>query len=300
MTGSRKRWSITLTHNYTELRDVAHVKDLLSEWFAQWIFQLEAGDATHKDHYQCRGLLPEAQMTETLLSIFECRGYDRRDVTFLPESNNSDAQGGLTFYCMKDDTRKEGPWHDSSYCPRKRDTYDGEDLECMKHPFDHQQFIMDACLQPADDRSMCWVVNISGCGGISKLMKYMRMSPTYDMARIGLGSAIKMKAAAINEGPHRIFMIDLPRVRGSDERQQDMFSALADIKNGFVESPMYGSSKALCMEPPHLWVFSKEYPNLSFASHDRWRIWLLADDPSGGHIFRRLSLSEVRDAQNPN
>ena len=113
-------------------------------------------------------------------------------------------------------------------------------------------------------------------------------------------SAIQMKTSAINKGPHRIYMIDLPRVRGSDERQQDMFSALEDLKNGWVESPMYGDGKDLIMKPPHLWVFSNEYPNLSFASHDRWRICLLADDPSGGHIFRRLSLSEVRDAQNPN
>lgn len=158
---------------------------------------------------------------------------------------------------------------------------------------------MDACLLPADDRSMCWVVNASGCGGKSKLIKYMCTSFNFDCARIGLGTAIQMKVSAIAKGLHSIFMVDLPRVRGSDERQHDLFSALEDIKNGFIESPMYGSAKALYMKPPHLWVFSNDYLNLSFASKDRWRIWLLADDSSGGHIFRRLSLSEVRDALPP-
>lgn len=132
-----KFWSITLSHNYTERLDVARVKTILSEYFLHWVFQLEAGHAELKDHYQCHGLLFEGQMTETMLTIFERRGYDRRDVTFLPEFNNSVTQGGLAFYCMKDDTRKEGPWHDPSYNPRKWDIYVFEDLECMKHPFDH-------------------------------------------------------------------------------------------------------------------------------------------------------------------
>ena len=107
MTGSKKPlkfWSITLRHNYTERPTPSRVKKVLAEFFAQWMFQLEKGQNESKEHYQCRGIVSEGQMTETLFSIFECRGYDRRDVIFLPESNNSISQGGLSFYVMKDDT----------------------------------------------------------------------------------------------------------------------------------------------------------------------------------------------------
>ena len=68
-------------------------------------------------------------------------------------------------------------------------------------------------------------------------------------------------------------MVDLPRVRGTDERQQELFSALEEIKNGWIESPMYGKAAELLMEPPHIWIFSNELPNTSFMSQDRWKIY---------------------------
>jgi hypothetical protein len=313
MTGSRKPlkcWSMTLAQNFKELPAHTRVQDTLSEFFDHWMFQLEEGSVTVKEHYQCRGILDEPQMTETLLHIFESRGFDRRDVTVLPESNNSIQQGGLSFYVMKDDTRKAGPWHDPSYKPRKRNTYDGRDLRCMENPYTWQKTVMSLCNAEADDRTINWVYNASGCAGKSKLMKYMRWKNP-EMARVGLGSATQIKTAVIEKGAHQVYMVDLPRVRGSDERQQELFSALEEIKNGWVESPMYGRSAELLMEPPHIWIFSNELPNLGMCSLDRWHVWHLYDTPSlpqfngpfddpveGGVEFRKLTVAEVIDLTN--
>lgn len=301
MTGSHKPlhfWSITLYHNYTTRPSASRVKDIFSEFFDQWCFQLEKGTKEGKEHYQCRGIINPAQKTETLLTVIEARGYDRRDITFLPESNNSLAQGGLSFYVMKDDTRVEGPWYDPTYNPRKRVTYEGRDLECMKTPREFQTWIMAQCATVPDDRTMYWIFNQSGCGGKSKLMKYMRMNPEWDMARVPMGSATQIKTSVIEKGPHSIYMVDLPRVRGSDERQQELFSALEEIKNGWVESPMYGKNAELLMEPPHIFIFSNELPNLSFASMDRWRIFNLYDF-KGTQAFRELSVQEVLEMGKP-
>lgn len=191
-------------------------------------------------------------MTETLLVIFEMRGFDRRDVTVLPESNNSIQQGGLSFYVIKDDTRKAGPWYDPSFKPKKRNPYEGRDLKCMDEPYAWQKKIMDILNEEADDRTINWVYNASGCAGKSKLMKY------------------------------------LPRVRGSDERQQELFSALEEIKNGWVESPMYGKAAELLMEPPHIWIFSNELPNVSMCSLDRWHVWHLYEVPDLSAQFNDL------------
>jgi hypothetical protein len=231
-------------------------------------------------------------MTETLLYCFEARGYNRIDLTFLPETNNSLTQGGLSFYVMKDDTRIDGPWYDPSYNPKKRVIYEARDLECMKYPRMFQSEIMRICAGQPNDRDMNWVVNFSGSGGKSKLMKFMRMTLTWDMARVPMGSATQIKTSVIEKGAHKIYMVDLPRVRGSDERQQELFSALEEIKNGWVESPMYGKNAELLMEPPHIWIFSNELPNLSCASMDRWRIWKL-DDDCGHQIFYQMSLDEI-------
>ena len=121
---------------------------------------------------------------------------------------------------------------------------------------------------------------------------------TDDVARVGLGSATQIKTSIIEKGAHRAYMVDLPRVRGSDERQQELFSALEEIKNGWVESPMYGKSAELLMEPPHIHIFSNELPNLTYASMDRWKIWMIEDAPIG-QIYRRLNLEEVIQLQNP-
>jgi len=293
-----KFWSVTLGENFKPLPDWREVAAIMAEFTSQWVFQLERGHHAEKFHFQGRMILPEGQMTETMLHIFECRGFDRRDVTFNPESNKSIEQGGLAFYVMKDDTRYFGPWHDPSYKPRKRITYEGRDLKCMENPRPFQKFIMDKISEEPNDRDMYWWYNRSGCAGKSKLMKYLRFTRD-DFARVPMGSAIQIKTSCIEKGPHTTYMVDLPRVRGSDERQQELFSALEEVKNGWIESPMYGKAQELIMEPPHIHIFSNDLPNLAFASMDRWIVYMIWDEPCGAQRFRKLTVKEILELQNP-
>ena len=278
MTGSRKPlkfWSLTAQQNYRPLPGVERMKVILTEFSKQWCFQLEKGGVAGKEHYQVRMILGEGQMTETLLTVFEARGFDRKDITFIPESNNSICQGGLAFYVMKDEIKISGPWNDPSYTQPNLTTYNWEDLECMKTPFPFQQSIIDKVRCEPDDRTINWVYNGPGCAGKSKLMKFMRCESEFDFARVPLGTATQIKTSVIEKGRRRIYMVDLPRVRGGEERQQEIFSALEEIKNGWVESAMYGKVQELLMRPPHIWIFSNELPNRSFASADRWIVWTI-------------------------
>lgn len=145
----------------------------------------------------------------------------------------------------------------------------------METPLPFQHSIMDACRGKLDDRTINWLCNTLGCAGKSKLMKYIRCKDEFDMARVPLGTATQIKTSVIEKGRHKIYMVDLPRVRGGDERQQEVFSALEEIKNGWVESAMYGKTAELLMNPPHIWIFSNELPNRSFASQDRWKLWTI-------------------------
>jgi len=272
---------------------------ILNEFGHQWCFQLERGTNNDKQHYQVRVIMMTHQMKATLLHIFSCRGIDERDLTFLPESNKSIEQGGLSFYVMKDETRQDGPWMDASYVRPVKHVYEGKDLKCMDTPRPFQQKLMDICLAEPNDRDMIWVCNRSGNAGKSKLMKYMRFHrDRYNMARVPMGSANQIKTAVIEKGPHKIYMVDMPRVRGSDERLTEIFSALEEIKNGWVESAMYGKPAELIMEPPHIVIFSNDVPNLSYASLDRWVVYLLYDDDYGQQ-FIRLSVAQVQDMQLP-
>lgn len=268
-------WSLTVACNHAELPSVDRMKSILSEFATQWIFQSELGEQKGKPHYQGRLKLTEPQYKASLLAIFGCRFEDMKDVTFLPESNNSIAQGGLAFYCMKDLTREGGPWTDPTYTPKRISLYNFEDLECMAVPRPFQSTILDMVAQPPDDRTIHWIYEETGNVGKSKFLKYLRSRPEFDMARIPMGTATQIKTSTIAKGPHKIYCVDLPRVRGSLETQHDLFSALEEVKNGWVESAMYGKNQELIMLPPHVFIFSNDLPKLSLTSADRWRIWTI-------------------------
>lgn len=164
---------------------------------------------------------------------------------------------------MKADTRVIGPFG-------LRPIYLGQDLVCLNNPYPWQQSILHAMQQPPDDRTIMWIYNARGNVGKTKLMKFCKWNGL--AVRIPLGTATQIKSSVISKGVHRCYMLDLPRVRGKDERIQEVFSAIEEIKNGWVESAMYGKNEELMMLPPHVYVFSNEPPNMSFASLDRWRI----------------------------
>lgn len=96
-----------------------------------------------------------------------------------------------------------------------------------------------------------------------------------------MGTATQIKSSIITKGAHRAYMLDLPRVRGKDESLQNIFSAIEEIKCGWVETAMYGKWEELMMLPPHVFVFSNEQPRLSLCSADRWSIYQV-DSLEGG------------------
>lgn len=268
-----KFWSMTI-HAREALPPVERVRSVFDEFFAHWIFQLEKGFEEGKEHYQCRGQLESPLSKASLLQIFDCRGL-KDQISIQPESNNSIQQGGLTFYVMKDETRVDGPWHDEAHKPRKRVKYEARDLACMENPLPWQAQVMAMLTPLPDDRSIVWIADPVGNHGKSKLMKWLRVQSDFDCARIPMGSATQIKTSVIEKGPHRVYMVDLPRTVGKEERIQEIYSALEEVKNGWVESAMYGKAAELLMEPPHVIIFSNGYPTLSHMSHDRWKVYKL-------------------------
>lgn len=177
----------------------------------------------------------------------------------------------LKHYCMKADTRVLAP-------VGKRPIYLGQDLECMRKPFKWQAHILNLIKKPPNDRKIVWICNEDGCAGKSVLMKYCHYHRL--AKRVPLGTASQIKASVIAMGPSRAYFVDLPRVRGSQERQAELFSALESLKGGFIVSAMYGKTEELLMLPPHLIILSNELPDLRLASMDRWEILMLKDKHS--------------------
>lgn len=269
-------WS--LTWNDPKPKQELLQKFLLErEW--KFVYQEEEGDNTKRKHFQMRiNVLKKNRMVKhTLLDVFRAGGFPEEQIKQLtpsPESNNGIKNEGSTFYCMKPE-RLAGPWSDPSFVPptRKR-KYEGEDLECMKTPYGWQQDIMDRIDEPTDDRKINWVYNKSGNCGKTKLQKYLCWTKKAKRISMGLAHQIK-NSLATTQPDSRCFVMNIPRVSGKEEAQRELFSAIEEIKDGWVSAVMYGEEKEWYLNPPHVWVFSNELPDKKLASPDRWRVWKL-------------------------
>lgn len=243
----------------------------------KWVFQEEQGEKTARKHYQMRlNLLKAGRCVKaTLLDTFKAGGFDTKNLTLLPESNNGIAKDSSLFYCTKVESRLRGPWADATFTPpTKKRKYEGADLQMMNTPFGWQKHIMELIDSPTDDRKINWVCNESGNVGKTKLQKWLCWKGMAKRIPMGLAHQIK-NALATTQPDVKAFVMNIPRVSGKEEAQKELFSAIEEIKDGWVGAVMFGKEVEWYAEPPHIWIFSNEKPNRMLASADRWRIWSL-------------------------
>lgn len=257
------RHCLTIADEKEELEHGNIAKAITHSSGKHWVFQLERGERAGKLHWQCRVQLGTKKRCTTLLhELSASLSCESSRITVRPEA---DATGSFN-YCCKEESRVKGPWADSPI-------YLGRDLGCMEAPLPWQKSIIDCVKTEPDDRSIYWVCDPVGNNGKSKLCKWLRWKKL--AVRVPLGTATQIKTSVIEKGAARCYLVDLPRVRGGDETRFALFSAIEDIKNGWVESSMYGKAAELMMEPPHVFVFSNEMPDFGMASVDRWRVYTL-------------------------
>lgn len=261
-------WSITI--NADDLFGLPNeniMKAWLGQMAKQWVFQKEQG-AQGRMHYQCNVNLKKKNRTTWIVNQWaEETGCPK---TMCTARRVSTAGGKKAFkYCMKEDTRVAGPWAD-------KPIYQGQDLACMATPYPWQQKILDIITGEPDDRTLYWVYNAAGNVGKSKLLKYLKYK---EMAvRVPMGTSAQLRCNTVAKGAHRCYVVDIPRMRGKEDSLRDLFSALEEIKNGWVESAMYGKDACLMMAPPHVIIVSNDKPNLTYASEDRWVVFQVGDD----------------------
>lgn len=260
------RWSFTIQApgavGEQDLPEVKVVKSWLSSvGVKKWIFQLERGEEEGRLHYQGQLQLESKKRKRQLLtSTGEL--FPENYLTLSPTSKNGSASAWS--YAMKEDTRVKGPWGD-------RPIYLGQDLVCMNSPFPWQQQVLDTLKTEPNDRTIQWVWEREGNVGKSKLVKFLRWKKL--ATNIPAGTATQIKTSVISKGPAKAYMLDMPRTKGKDEHMEDLFSAIEQIKNGMVESAMYGKNQELLMEPPHIFCFANYPPPMECLSADRWKVF---------------------------
>jgi len=248
-----------------------------------YVYQLEKGESGNY-HWQCFVHVKDKVRDRTLWKRLS-KDMPHKHSTKQPWGVKPCSDAGkeaLRTYCMKSDhTKVWGP-------VGKKKLYTGADLVCMEQPWRWQSEILSLIRQEPDNRSVLWIYNESGNVGKSILMKYCKFNNL--ACRIPLGNAQQIKTSVIQKGVHTCYMLDMPRVRGKDEKIAELFSAIEEIKNGWVESCMYGKNQELMMMSPHVIVFSNQIPDLRLASADRWQVYEVEHKQNP---LRRMSNSEL-------
>ena len=260
MTNALATWDWTMP--VTDGRTPESVKVLIRQLFKKWAFQKERGDETGYLHYQGRGSLFKKRRFSELKPLFDSLGLS--DVRLSPTCTEN---VGSAFYCLKLDTRVDGPWLDTDvelYIPRQ---YRLDTL----YPW--QQQVIDSASN-FDSRTVHYVWDPYGSKGkttiaaICCLLHHgLRIPAVNDHEKL-LASVCDILTAKDERQPGPTF-IDLPRYMDK-KRLHGIYSAIEEIKNGHAYDMRY-HFKEWWFDSPPVWVFANTQPVVSALSRDRWK-----------------------------
>lgn len=80
--------------------------------------------------------------------------------------------------------------------------------------------------------------------------------PEDDVGRISYGTAAQLRSVFLNIGIKKLYIFDLTRAKGTNDKIQDLMSALEDAKTGTITN---ATGQTLGMDPPHILVSSNYY-----------------------------------------
>lgn len=247
--------------------------DALRPMCKKFVFQLEQGErstVTNPDgyqHYQGRFSLHKKCVRKSLVSAL--LGADLTGFHVSPSSSNS--MKGEAFYCMKTQTKIDGPWTDKDEPPRAF-------LPTVQKMDDNgllpwQEELLQR-VDYYDDRTIHVVIDRQGDIGKSAFCKYVWAKkigqPIPPMNKM---EDLVQFCIAFSES--KLFVIDMPRAM----RKKDLFEMYAGIetiKNGMLYDKRYKGTFKYIPEP-NIIVFTNAMPKLQYLSLDRWKMWTVKD-----------------------
>lgn len=287
-----KTWCVTI--NETEdcpLPSPRELRIFFEDICTEYIFQKERGLISGRAHWQCALKLKLRRRKSTILNTIKANLFKPHQWQLEPAYGSWEEASN---YCSKIDTRIEGEQVYTNML-----TYSGDDVSLLddnskffqwqRIAFDHI-FNQDVLLfKKPDDRAIYWFADYVGCSGKSKFTKWICLRNSRAV-KVPFGSASQLRSSIIAMGPKKLYILDIPRTIGQDDDMKAIYSLLEDLKNGFVVSSMYGKNAVLMMDPPHVLVFSNQFPEINRMSKDRWLTYGIYPDGDAWFINNRESI----------
>ena len=274
--------------------------------------QLEQGTENNRPHYnliirttqkiRCSALARE-------LSLLFCKVKHDPSIQVDP-AHNRDA---LEDYCSKEETRLNLKY--TEYYPPFVDSKDfnfdkekGSDLDMKKiisSPLLYQEQILDIVESPSESRKIRLVFEPRGGIGKSKLAKFMDIFP----------KSKALLAPSLSDSTDRWCCAFYQQITAFKKKQNDfpkavifdltkaedfskitsMYSILENLKNGKIESTLYGKFKRIWIPNPHVIVLMNTVPSTNLLSEDRFDFNYISQKKHGAMLLScKVNLEIIR------
>ena len=244
-----------------EILPLEEMREKLNAIAKKWVFQKEKCPTTGREHYQIMLSLRDKRKKKGMIELCPWAQYIGPVV---------DANKGDWSYVQKADTRIEGPWKFDDIVLKM--TKEVRECKSLK-PWQESLLTISAI---SNTRNVNVVIDKVGGIGKTFITKYMDQKGLACALPATLSTAEKLIAFAYGCPETKAYIIDMPRAL----KKADLggfYSAVEDIKNGFMYDPRY-TTKKRWQEPPAVWVFTNVQPALKYLSSDRWVFWTVIGD----------------------
>lgn len=239
-----------------------------------FIFQLERGE-TGRLHYQGYIELSAKKRLSTLIP--ELQGWMQGVHVSICSTVGKQA---LQQYCMKMDTRVDGPWTDAGRPSVEAslllaEPFDGHVefnlLEDVGTRRSFQESLRLICLQPPHPRNILWVGDTLGNSGKTEWADWMEWK--YGAVVTCYGCAKDIMSLIMKQPASKCYIFNLPRSRPNDAKIQDLYNVIEMVKDGKLINLKYETAK-MRIQRPHVIVLANYFPDheeQKMVSRDRWR-----------------------------
>eukprot|EP00611_Tribonema_gayanum_P024475 TRINITY_DN5410_c0_g1_i1.p1 TRINITY_DN5410_c0_g1~~TRINITY_DN5410_c0_g1_i1.p1 ORF type:complete len:259 (+),score=36.99 TRINITY_DN5410_c0_g1_i1:343-1119(+) len=228
-----------------------------------FIYQLEAVPGAARYTYTGSIHLQTNSRPNTFASSLETYLRTQEAVTAVASitAERSTVSGDLAptvTYRLPSHRRVGGPWAD-------QDVYLGQDLPRVLLPYQEQ--LKEYMLGPVSPREILWLVDEHGNSGKSIFAKYMAYY--HDCMTFSSGDTGGLLNMVYKHKTSRCYILDLSHTKPKTLSSEDLYSAIEDIKDGYIVDTKYGTGSKQ-FAPPHVVVFANTPPNNGCLTKDRW------------------------------
>lgn len=277
-----------------------------------YCFQLEKGENTGYEHYQCRIKFSNKKdsdcrktwvgMRDWLSHHLKITGFNF-SATNTINTDNKTKDSPFYSYCNKVDTRLQGPWTDRDPTPEfisdiYRDFVKNPDLlyPAQKQVMDNIKSNESKPIHEKDNRSMNVFLDLEGCIGKSTLcqvLSYLHLG--YDVSIENEGREISKWLQNVfsskGERNPKCLLVDINKSFNNSDKLKSLYGTLENIiSTGKLRDRRKYAEWIINI--PKVWIFTNTIPDLKWVSKDRWKFWVLKGDKQTG-LLENINFKEL-------